>query len=143
MQNGGMVRKKPCRICRRFFRPKAQVGDRQKTCGKDVCRKAWRKRKNQEAYRKGRDYHRGHALRNKLMSALPFPGRASSATTKFRNRPSGFLQFPREEMQATMGHEATVTQEYLATIVLRRAISCLRTPRPPSSNKYSRNTIKS
>ena len=110
MQNGGLVRRKPCRICGKFYRPNARVGDRQKTCLREGCRKAWRKRKNQEAYRKGRDYHRGHALREKLASETAKPERAKAA---------GSLQLPRQEIQEVMGAEAMVVLEYLLTLLSR------------------------
>jgi hypothetical protein len=42
--------KKPCCICRRWFRPNVRVGDRQRTCGRLECQKALRK-KNQASWR--------------------------------------------------------------------------------------------
>ena len=42
--------KKPCCICRRWFRPNVRVGSRQRTCGRAECQKALRK-KNQAAWR--------------------------------------------------------------------------------------------
>jgi hypothetical protein len=35
--------KKPCRICRKWFRPDIRVGQRQRTCGRPECQKALRK----------------------------------------------------------------------------------------------------
>ena len=116
MRNGGLVSKKPCRICRKFYRPNARVGDRQKTCGLDACRKAWRKRKNQEAYRKARGYHRGHALRRKLSSETMKP-----ETKQVRNS----LQLPREEIQEVMGAEGMVILEYLVMLIFRYKGFCI------------------
>jgi hypothetical protein len=45
------VRKKPCRICRRWFQPDARVGDRQRACGKPECQ-ATRRQKTQSGWRK-------------------------------------------------------------------------------------------
>jgi hypothetical protein len=45
------VRKKPCRICRRWFQPDPRVGDRQKACGKPECQGA-RRQKTQADWRK-------------------------------------------------------------------------------------------
>ena len=42
------VRKKPCRICRRWFQPDARVGERQRACGKPECQTA-RRQKTQAA----------------------------------------------------------------------------------------------
>jgi hypothetical protein len=43
--------KKPCRICRRWFRPDARVGERQRACGKPECQTA-RRQKTQSDWRK-------------------------------------------------------------------------------------------
>src|SRR5450432_2395035 len=45
------VRKKPCRICRRWFQPDARVGERQRACGKPECQTA-RRQKTQAGWRK-------------------------------------------------------------------------------------------
>ena len=45
------VRKKPCRICRRWFQPDARVGERQRACGKPGCQSA-RRQKTQADWRK-------------------------------------------------------------------------------------------
>jgi hypothetical protein len=44
------ARKKPCRICRRWFRPDSRVGTRQRACGKADCQKA-RRQKTQARWR--------------------------------------------------------------------------------------------
>jgi hypothetical protein len=38
------AKKKPCRICRRWFRPDVRVGSRQHTCNRPECQVARRKR---------------------------------------------------------------------------------------------------
>jgi hypothetical protein len=45
------VRKKPCRICRRWFQPDARVGERQRACGMPECQTA-RRQKTQADWRK-------------------------------------------------------------------------------------------
>jgi hypothetical protein len=45
------VRKKPCRVCRRWFQPDPRVGDRQRACGKPECQTA-RRRRTQADWRK-------------------------------------------------------------------------------------------
>jgi len=44
------ARKRPCRICRRWFRPDNRVGDRQSACGSADCQKA-RRQKTQASWR--------------------------------------------------------------------------------------------
>jgi hypothetical protein len=45
------VRKKPCRVCHRWFQPDARVGERQRACGKPECQTA-RRQKTQADWRK-------------------------------------------------------------------------------------------
>jgi hypothetical protein len=45
------ARKKPCRICRRWFQADARVGGRQRACGKPECQTA-RRQKTQADWRK-------------------------------------------------------------------------------------------
>ena len=44
------ARKRPCRICRRWFRPDVRVGDRQRACGEPDCQRA-RRQKTQAGWR--------------------------------------------------------------------------------------------
>src|SRR6266849_21746 len=45
------ARKRPCAICRRWFRPDARVGDRQQACGKPECQTR-RRQKTQASWRR-------------------------------------------------------------------------------------------
>ena len=45
------ARKRPCTICRRWFRPDGRVGDRQHACGKPACQTS-RRRKTQASWRR-------------------------------------------------------------------------------------------
>ena len=38
-------RKRPCRICRKWFSPNPRLGERQKTCGAKECKKKWHAKK--------------------------------------------------------------------------------------------------
>jgi len=44
------ARKKPCRICRRWFRPDPRAGGRQRACGKAECQAA-RRQKTRASWR--------------------------------------------------------------------------------------------
>src|SRR6266481_1340325 len=52
------ARKRPCTICRRWFRPNPRVGDRQRACGKRECQTA-RRQKTQANWR---NRNRGYAI---------------------------------------------------------------------------------
>src|SRR5437588_3697438 len=45
------ARKRPCAICRRWFRPDARVGKRQQACGKPECQRS-RRQKTQASWRR-------------------------------------------------------------------------------------------
>src|SRR5664280_2367106 len=45
------ARKRPCAICRRWFRPEPRVGDRQHACGKPECQMS-RRQKTQASWRR-------------------------------------------------------------------------------------------
>lgn len=61
-----MVRKRPCRICRRWFRPDPRAGDRQRACGSESCQ-AERRRRAVAAWRaRHRGYDREDRLRRRL-----------------------------------------------------------------------------
>ncbi len=61
-----MACKRPCRICRRWFRPHPRAGDRQRTCGSTACQSE-RRRRSVAAWRlRHPDYDREDRLRRQL-----------------------------------------------------------------------------
>ena len=76
-----MHRKRPCRICRRWFVPHPRSGDRQRVCGEAQCQrerhrracKAWREREGDE--------ERRHRLRQRLRRE---PGHYGAVGTRVR-----------------------------------------------------------
>ena len=70
-----MVRKRPCRICHRWFRPDARAGDRQRACSAASCQ-AERRRQAVAAWRaRHPDYDREDRLRRRLQKeAAPAVG---------------------------------------------------------------------
>ena len=65
-----MVRKRPCRICRRWFRPHPRAGDRQHTCGAPSCQ-AERRRRAVAAWRaRHPDFDREDRLRRRLQKEV-------------------------------------------------------------------------
>jgi len=43
--NRSPTRKRPCRVCKRWFIPHPRLKDRQKTCGDRLCQGEWHRRK--------------------------------------------------------------------------------------------------
>ena len=50
------ARKRPCCICRRWFRPNPRIGSRQRACGKRDCQTARRKQKQKAWRERNPDY---------------------------------------------------------------------------------------
>ncbi len=58
--------KRPCGICRKWFTPHPRLGDRQKTCGKEACKRKWHAKKCTEWNKKNRSYFQAIYLSGKL-----------------------------------------------------------------------------
>ncbi len=63
-------RKRPCRICRKWFSPDPRVGERQKTCGRQDCQNKWHAKKCVEWNSKNSPYFREIYLSKKLASVV-------------------------------------------------------------------------
>lgn len=80
---GGMRRKRPCRICRRWFLPDARVGDRQRVCGDEECQRERHRRACEQWRARNPDYDREDRLRRRLrVEAGPEDARAGDALAK-------------------------------------------------------------
>ena len=61
------VKKRPCRICRKWFMPHPRAGDRQKVCHRASCQ-AERKRRSQRAWReRNPNYDQKRRLQQRLL----------------------------------------------------------------------------
>jgi len=59
-------RKRPCRVCGKWFMPNPRLGDRQKTCGADACKQQWHIAKCAEWNSQNRAYFKEIYLRSRL-----------------------------------------------------------------------------
>ena len=64
-----MRRKRPCRICRRWFVPHDRSGDRQRVCGAEACQRERHRRACAAWHARNQDYDREERLRRKLTKA--------------------------------------------------------------------------
>ncbi len=65
------ARKRPCSVCRCWFRPNVRVGDRQYACSKTECQAA-RRKKTQANWRKGNpEYARGYRIEQRAAREQP------------------------------------------------------------------------
>jgi hypothetical protein len=61
-----MARKRPCRVCRRWFLPHPRAGDRQHVCSRRECQKERNRRASAAWRRRHPDYDREDRLRRRL-----------------------------------------------------------------------------
>lgn len=119
------ARKRPCRICRRWFLPNPRLKDRQMTCGDSECQKQWHRRKCAQWNRANVDYFRSNYLQKKLDAATE-PGGASKPfepiSKRVGQRPKSRLRsgLPLEYVQEVIGLEHLIIIEYLAQHLVRR-----------------------
>lgn len=81
-----MHRKRPCRICRRWFIPQPRAGERQHVCGSPECQRERHRRNCQAWYRREAESVRRHRLEQRLRSvegeSWPFPGEQWQAVVR-------------------------------------------------------------
>ncbi len=120
-------RKRPCRICRKWFYPNPRAGERQKTCGSKNCQETWHAKKCGEWNKKNRSYFREIYLSKKLSavgvstetddlscqantiakSTLPVPPFSKSS------------QLPRNLIQEVIGAQHLVIIEYTTQLLVK------------------------
>jgi hypothetical protein len=65
------ARKRPCCVCRCWFRPEVRVGDRQRACGKAECQVS-RRKQTQANWRKiNPEYARGYRIEQRAAQPQP------------------------------------------------------------------------
>ena len=108
----GEFRKRPCRICRRWFMPNPRVKERQKTCGSKACKDEWHRRKCEQWNRENPEYFHDIYLRRKLDTG--------QSQTRLR------LELPLETVQGVIGTQHAVIIGYLAQLLHRRFQEVIR-----------------
>jgi len=64
-------RKRPCSICRRWFRPNARVGERQRCCSQPECQAARRKKTQAQWRAKNPDYGTAYRIQQRSAQTQP------------------------------------------------------------------------
>ena len=119
---GAEYRKRPCRICRRWFMPNPRVKDRQKTCGDPECQRKWRKKKCAEWNRRNPDYFKANYLQKKIIAATETPNQSLSLNLNNRLK-SGLPLF---YVQEVISIQHLVIIEYFGQLLFRRFQEVLR-----------------
>jgi len=111
-----MSRKRPCRICKRWFIPNPRLKDRQKTCGTSQCKREWHRKMCRKWNRENADYFKTNYLQKKLEAAT---GRDQSS----KNLPpqSRFKTgLPQKYVQEVISIQHLVIIEYFSQLLHRR-----------------------
>ena len=118
--------KRPCRICRKWFTPHPRLGNRQKTCGEEKCKKKWHAKKCAEWNKKNRSYFQAIYLNGKLESKKTKSqpeGRHPPSSDKFcpvsTPSPRFAPQLPRDVIQEVIGVQPLIIIEYVAQLLVR------------------------
>ena len=101
------TRKRPCRVCKRWFIPHPRLKDRQKTCGDQQCQREWHRRKCEQWNHSNVDYFKDNYLDKKL-----------EQTGTLRSRLKTGL--PLCYVQQLIGTPQLIIIEYLSQMLLRR-----------------------
>lgn len=109
-------RKRPCRICRRWFLPHPRLKDRQQTCGNSQCQREWHRRMCEQWNRKNPDYFKSNYLQKKL-DGVNEPEKGKSGRYPKSRTITGL---PLAYVQEVIGIQAVIIIEYLAQLLIRR-----------------------
>jgi hypothetical protein len=106
-------KRRPCRICGRWFAPHPRLKDRQKTCADAQCKREWHRKKCAQWNKDNADYFKSNYLQKKLEASF-------ICKSRFR---SGL---PLVFVQEVIGIQPLVILEYLAQLLLRRFQEVIR-----------------
>lgn len=105
-------RKRPCRICRKWFSPDPRVGDRQKTCGAKNCQVKWHAKKCSEWNNQHPTYFREIYLNKKLTEL-------NEAEVKYVDSSVKSSQLPRKLIQEVISAQHLVIIEYVNRLLFK------------------------
>jgi len=115
MHDGRISKKRPCKICRRWFTPHPRAGNSQKTCASRQCKKEWHRRMCFEWNRQNSDYFKGIYLKNKMLVADKENQNKSGKAS-----PTHHLDLPWPEIQEEIGVKQVVIIEYIIQLLMKR-----------------------
>jgi hypothetical protein len=117
-------KKRPCRICGKWYAPNPRLADRQQTCGTMECQRKWHARKCAEWNRKNRTYFKEIYLRGRLeFFGIDLPAESPSCSSCRINDPprrSSPLDLPQEVVQEVIEVKLFIIIEYIVRLLMRR-----------------------
>jgi hypothetical protein len=144
------LRKRPCRICGKWFVPNPRLDKRQKTCGTTECQQRWHAKKCAEWNRKNRSYFKEIYISRRLESSIgdascptPSPFPASRTRKSSRPRRASPLHFPQEVVQEVIGVQQMVIIEYLVRLLMRSVQEVINSQRVDIHQGFRRLPLSS
>ena len=125
MPQGIRVKKRPCRICRKWFKPNPRVGERQKTCGDQLCQQKWHTKQCSNWNRNNSAYFREIYLSKKLGAATT-SDEVNQAVTDIdssdisRAHSAKSSKLPINLIQEVIGAQHLVIIQYLTRLLFKR-----------------------
>jgi len=116
MHKAAVCKKRPCRICRRWFMPNPRLKKRQRTCGDPQCKTEWHKRKCAEWNKNNPDYFRANYLQKKINGVISSDKTSSLISPKSRLK-SGL---PLEVVQEVFSLQHVIIIEYFGQLLFKR-----------------------
>jgi hypothetical protein len=111
------ARKRPCRICRRWFRPDPRIGSRQQACRRPECQAARRKKKQKAWRERNPDYFIARRIKDRSgQERQPEPLRL----------PAPLSRLPWDIAQSQFGTEGADFIGIMGAVLLRSAQSQFR-----------------
>ncbi len=112
-------RKRPCKICHRWFLPNVRLKDRQKTCADPKCKKEWHRRQCVDWNKRNTEYFKADYLAKKLkkITCTP-PDRRTVKIVLPRSRIK--LGLPLDVIKDVIKPKPIVIIDYLVEQVVRR-----------------------
>jgi hypothetical protein len=111
------TRKRPCRICRRWFLPDPRQIGRQKTCGRAECKIENHRRQCRQWNRKNSDYFKANYLNAKLCRTKD-PPTVAKADAMPASRIK--LGLPTDVIVKVTGLQHLVILEYVVAQIMQR-----------------------
>jgi len=125
MANNTYLKKRPCRICRKWFAPHPRLGDRQKTCGAKECQQKWHAKKCAQWNQQHRAYFQAIYLSKKLQ-AVQDQEVANIKPPPQLQKSTIFPKLPQEVIQEVISVQQLVIAEYLSQVLLRSIQEVIR-----------------
>jgi hypothetical protein len=132
------IKKRPCRICKKWFLSDPRIGDRQKTCGTPECQRQWHNRKCAEWNLKNRACAQENYLRGRLELLAPTsnlpptspPPPPSPTPSKQSLQGVSPLDYSRKVVQAVMGVQQLIIIEHIVRLLMRRVQAVIKAQTP-------------